>query len=371
MFFLFRIMNYPSLVNLGTNLLKMALKIGLPVKPLIKQTIFKQFCGGEDILDCREKSLELSKYAIGTILDFSVEGTENEEDFDRTAEEILDVVDKAGIAPKNPYTVFKLSGLGSNFLMEKIQLQERLTGLEQDAWQRTKKRVQNICQLASQKDVKVLIDAEESWIQNTIDALTYEMMQEFNGSKALIFNTYQMYRRDMYHNLQNAFKTALESNYQLGVKLVRGAYMEKERERARELEYEDPIQLDKASSDKDFNKALEFCIANIDGIELCCGSHNEFSNHYLTELMNQHRIACDDHRIYFAQLYGMSDNISFNLANAGYNVAKYLPYGPIKEVIPYLFRRAKENTAIAGQTSREYMLIKKEIARRSKHSSST
>ena len=366
MFFLFRIMNYSWLVNLGTNLLKLALKLRLPVKPLIKATIFKQFCGGESILDCRQKSLELSNYHIDTILDFSVEGSEDEEGFDRAEAEVLDVVDKSGIEPRNPYVVFKLSGLASNYLLEKIQLQKKLSEKEVESWQRTKNRVRNICQSAYNNQVRVLIDAEESWIQDPVDVLVYQMMQEFNNSRALVFNTYQMYRKDMYGNLQQAYGEAVENNYHLGVKLVRGAYMEKERERAEEMGYEDPIQVDKKATDSDFDRGLEFCINNIANLELCCGSHNEQSNKYLIKLMDQHGLDSGDSRIYFAQLYGMSDNISFNLANAGYNVAKYLPYGPIKEVMPYLIRRAEENTAISGQTSREFMLIKKELARRSK-----
>jgi proline dehydrogenase len=366
MFFLFRIMNYSWLVNLGTNLLKLALKLRLPVKPLIKATIFKQFCGGESIMDCREKSLELSNYNIGTILDFSVEGTEDEEDFDRTEAEVLDVVDKSGIEPKNPYVVFKMSGLASNYLLEKIQLQKKLSDEEVESWQRTKNRVRNICQSAYNNEVRVLIDAEESWIQDPVDSLVYEMMQEYNRSRAMVFNTYQMYRKDMYGNLQQAYRVAVENKYHLGVKLVRGAYMEKERERAEEMGYEDPIQNDRKATDSDFDHGLEFCVNNIVNLELCCGSHNEQSNKYLTKLMDQHGLDCGDSRIYFAQLYGMSDNISFNLANAGYNVAKYLPYGPVKEVMPYLIRRAEENTAISGQTSREFLLIKKELARRSK-----
>lgn len=363
MHFLFGVMNYPLLVNLGTNFLKIALKLNLPVKPLIKRTIFEQFCGGETIYDCRDKSLELSKYKIGTILDYSVEGTENEEDFERTALEILDVVDKSGIEPKNPFVVFKLSGIASNSIMGKLQRHQELSSTEHDSWQRTCKRLNDICKSCYTREVKVLIDAEESWIQEVIDHQTYEMMSKYNQESAVVYNTYQMYRKEMLSRLKQAYDSA-NNNYHLGVKLVRGAYMEKERERARELGYSDPIQRDKQASDEDFNKALKFCVEHIGNLGLCCGSHNEYSNLYLTELMEDYGIERNDPRIYFAQLYGMSDNISFNLANAGYNAAKYLPYGPVEDVIPYLFRRAEENTAIAGQSSREYSLIKKEITRR-------
>lgn len=368
MHFLFRAMNYPRLVNVGTNFLKMALKLRLPIKPLVKRTIFEQFCGGESIEDCREKSLELNKYGIDTILDYSVEGTEKEEDFERTANEILNSVEKAGIEPKNPFVVFKPSGIGSNLLLERIQRGEALSGRQQQAWYSIKDRVNSICETAFQKGVWVLIDAEESWIQQPIDDLAYEMMRKYNSDQPVVFNTFQMYRKDMYQKLQDAYDRAAKYNYQLGVKLVRGAYMEKERERAQTLGYLDPIHIDKDATDEDFNHGLKFCVAHINSIGLCCGSHNENSTRYLTELMEKYNISPNDPRIYFSQLYGMSDNISFNLSNAGYNVAKYLPYGPLNEVIPYLLRRAKENTAIAGQSSREYTLLKKELARRSTNS---
>ena len=370
MYWLFRIMNNQGLVNLGSNLLKIALSVGLPVKPLIKKTVFELFCGGETIYDCREKSLELHDYGISTILDYSVEGSEDESDLESTAREILDVVEKSGIEPRNPFAVFKFSGIASNLLMEKLQRGDDLTQEEWQSWKRTRDRMESICKACYTKGIQLLIDAEETWIQDVIDQFTYEMMEKYNGNGPIVFNTYQMYRRDMYQNLVKAHKLAVDKNYHLGVKLVRGAYMEKERDRAQEMAYEDPIQPNKQASDDDFNQALAYCVQHLDQIALCCGSHNEYSNLYLTKLMEDHGIAKDDQRIYFAQLYGMSDNISFNLSNAGYNVAKYLPYGPVEKVIPYLIRRAEENTAIAGQTSREYSLIKKEISRRAaqKHS---
>ena len=364
MYWLFGIMNNPLLVNLGSNLLKVALNLKLPVKPIIKQTIFELFCGGENIYDCREKSLELGKYGIGSILDYSVEGTENEDDFENTAREILDTIDKSVIEPRNPYAVFKMSGIASNALMEKLQRGDDLTEEEWLSWKRTHKHMEEICRGCHEKGISLLIDAEESWVQDVIDQLTYEMMWKYNKEAPIVYNTYQMYRKDMYHNLVKAYETAVRNNHYLGVKLVRGAYLEKERERAEDMGYDDPIQPNKQATDDDFNRALQFCVEHIDRIGLCCGTHNEFSNLFLTELMEKHKIAQNDPRIYFAQLYGMSDNISFNLANAGFNVAKYLPYGPVEKVIPYLIRRTEENTAIAGQTSREYTLIKKELARR-------
>ena len=364
MYWLFRFMNNPQLVNLGSNLLKAALNLGLPVKPLIKQTVFELFCGGETIYDCRDKSLELNQYGIGTILDYSVEGSEQESDLETTALEILDIIEKSEIEPRNPYAVFKFSGIASNLLMEKLQRGEDLAKYEWQSWKKTRQRMDDICQASHQKGVSVLIDAEESWIQDVIDQLTYEMMEKYNRDGAIVYNTFQMYRKDMLNNLVEAYQSAIRNNYYLGVKLVRGAYMEKERDRAQEMGYPDPIQPNKKATDDDFNKALEFCVEHLDRIALCCGSHNEYSNQYLMELMEEKGIAGNDRRIYFAQLYGMSDNISFNLSNAGYNVAKYLPYGPVEKVIPYLIRRTEENTAIAGQTSREYSLIKQEIARR-------
>ena len=370
MSWLFGIMNSPLLVNLGTNFLKVALWLNLPVKPLLKSTVFELFCGGENIYDCRVKSLELSKFRIGTILDYSVEGTESTDDFELTTNEILDIIDKSGVEPKNPFAVFKLSGIASNLLMERVQRKETLDNTQTEAWEAVRTRLDRIGKACHDNGIRLLIDAEESWIQDVIDDLTYELMEKYNQETALIFNTYQMYRKDMLENLKHAYSRAAANNYFLGVKLVRGAYMEKERDRAEEMGYQDPIHPNKQGSDDHFNQGLSFCVEYIDRIGLCCGTHNEYSNLYLTELMAEHNIEHHDQRIYFAQLYGMSDHISFNLANAGYNVAKYLPYGPVEKVIPYLIRRTEENTAIAGQTSREYSLIKKERARRKAESAS-
>ncbi len=243
-----------------------------------------------------------------------------------------------------------------------------LTENEQKEWADVKERVNRICNEAYSHQVRIFIDAEESWIQDPIDQLTYQMMELYNKDKIIVYNTYQMYRQDMLDNLKKAHKAAKEAGYLIGAKLVRGAYMEKERERAKELGYESPIQPNKDASDKAYNDALKFCIEHIDKIALCSGSHNDYSNLYLTELMREKGIPVNDERVYSAQLYGMSDHISFNLANHGYNVAKYLPYGPVEFVMPYLFRRAEENTSIAGQTGRELSLIKKEISRRKQKS---
>lgn len=366
---LFAIMNYPRVVNLGTNFIKLALYLRLPVKSLIRETIFKQFCGGETIEDCRPTSLKLNSFGIDTILDYSVEGTEEEEDFEHNTRETLNTIEKSAVPPENPFCVFKVSGIASNKMLKDRQNGHTLNARSQESFEKLQQRVDRICKKAHENGIRVLIDAEESWIQQPIDQLAYQMMEKYNGERPVVFNTYQMYRKDMNTNLREAFHQAVANNYYLGVKLVRGAYMEKERERAEEKGYESPIHLNKKATDDDFNKALTFCIDNIQRIALCCGSHNEYSNYYLTVLMQKYHLKPDDPRVYFSQLYGMSDNISFNLAHAGYNVAKYLPYGPVDKVLPYLIRRAEENTAIAGQTNQEYALIKSELARRKRQGS--
>ncbi|CAN5602897.1 proline dehydrogenase family protein [soil metagenome] len=366
MYLLFASMNNNILVNLGTNLMKTAIKLNLPVKQFIKKTIFQHFCGGETIEDSQSTIEELAKYNIGTILDYSVEGEKTEEGFEKTATEIIKTINKAKSTSYIPFTVFKITGLASAELLEKVQKKEKLQPAEIQAFDKIKARVEKICKTAHDLEVRIFIDGEESWIQEVIDELAYQMMEKYNLNTAIVFNTYQMYRKDMMGKLRNAFHYAVAGNYFLGVKLVRGAYMEKERERAEEVGYEDPIQPQKDATDQDYDKALKFCIDNKQRIYLCSGSHNEYSNYYLTILMEKHGMKNNDGRVWFAQLYGMSDNISFNLANAGYNVAKYVPYGPVEAVMPYLLRRAEENTSISGQSSREFTLIKSELKRRKK-----
>lgn len=366
MYLLFASMNNNILANLGTNFMKTAIKLNLPVKQLIKKSIFRHFCGGETIEDSQSTIEELAKFNIGTILDYSVEGEKTEEGFEKTAAEIINTINKAKTTASIPFTVFKVSGLASAGLLEKIQKKIELQPSEVLAFEKAKERVEKICRTAHEYKVRIFIDGEESWIQDVIDELAYKMMEKYNLKTAIVFNTYQMYRKDMMGKLKNAFHYAVAGNYFLGVKLVRGAYMEKERERAEEEGYEDPIQGAKDATDQDYDKALKFCIDNKQRIHLCSGSHNEYSNYYLTILMEKHGMRNNDERVWFAQLYGMSDNISYNLANAGYNVAKYVPYGPVEAVMPYLFRRAEENTSISGQSSREFRLIKNEIKRRKK-----
>jgi proline dehydrogenase len=364
MYWLFTSMNNNTIVNLGTSLIKTALNLGFPIRNTIKNTLFEHFCGGESIEEAQNTIRELEKYNIGAILDYSVEGKGNEESYDHALREILTTIDKAKYNENIPFCVFKLSGLGSFELLEKIQKGELLSDYEEHAFGKIKERVTKICQAAHDANVRIFIDAEESWYQDVVDRLAYEMMARYNTKKTIVYNTYQMYRHDMLTKLIQAHTKAKENGYKLGVKLVRGAYHEKERERAKKMGYPDPIHLTKTAVDEDFNQAVFYCVDNRSDISLCLASHNEYSNFYLVLLMEKNQIRRDDPDIWFSQLYGMSDHISFNLAKEGYNVTKYLPYGPLESVIPYLFRRAEENKSIAGQSSRELQLIKKEIRRR-------
>lgn len=362
--FIFSLVNHPWMSSMATRMVKFALKTGLPVEGIIRKTAFEHFCGGESIEKSQRVIDNLGNFGVRTILDYSVEGEHTENGFDKTLAETLRIVEKAKSSPHVPFGVFKPTGLASVELLEKIQLGEKLSTVEQNAFERVRERFRTICELGYKLNVPILIDAEDSWYQDPIDALTYEMMALFNKEKVIVFNTYQMYRTESLKNLKEAYHTATMHNYFLGAKLVRGAYMEKERERAQEKGYPSPIHVDKEATDNAFNQALQFCIDNKQRISTLCGSHNDYSNYYLAILMEKHGMRPDDPRVWFAQLYGMSDNISFNLARAGYNVAKYVPYGPVKSVMPYLLRRAEENTSVAGQSSRELLLIRKEIRRR-------
>lgn len=362
--FLFSVVSKPAISKIATGSVRLALTLHLPVKWAIKNTIFSLFCGGETIEDSQKNIENMGKFGIGTILDYSVEGEKTEERFDNTKEETIRTIVQAKKNQNIPFCVFKVTGLGAFDLLEKVQAGVVLSMEEQAAYDRMKDRVQAICQRAFNENVPTLIDAEETWIQDPIDQLAYDMILQFNKERAIIYNTYQMYRVDMLQNLKNAFQNSARDGYYLGAKLVRGAYMEKERERAQEKGYPSPIQPDKAAVDTDFDKGVKFCIDNKQRVSLVCGSHNEYSNYHLAMLMEKHRMQPNDSRVCFAQLYGMSDNISFNLAKAGYNVAKYVPYGPVESVMPYLLRRADENTSVAGQSGRELTLIRKELKRR-------
>ncbi|PBQ33171.1 proline dehydrogenase [Sphingobacteriaceae bacterium] len=361
-YWLFKLISNPLLVKTGATFGPLALNIGF--KGLIKSTIFKQFVGGENIHDCSETIKQLAKYNIGTILDYSVEGKESEQDFDHCLQETLETIEKAKGDKNIPFCVFKVTGLARFDLLQKVSANQSLAATEQAEWERVKNRVNKICTSAHQNDQCIFIDAEESWIQQAIDDLANENMEAFNKSKAIVYNTFQLYRSDRLQYLKDSIQNGKTKGYHVGAKLVRGAYMEKERKRATEMNYPSPIQTSKEKSDEDYNAALKLCVDNIDVMGLCAGTHNEKSSLYLVKLMNEKNIAPSDKRIYFSQLLGMSDHISYNLSLNAYNVAKYVPYGPLKDVMPYLIRRAQENTSVKGQTGRELNLIIKEKQRR-------
>jgi proline dehydrogenase len=364
MYYLFAAMNKNLVVKAGGALLKKAIQWHLPVRFLIKPTIFRQFCGGENLAECGPTIARLAQSGIGTILDYSVEGENDENSFEHTCRQILATIEKARQHPHIPFSVFKVTGLGDGALLKKVQDQARLSPPEAAAFSRVRERVNRICRQAHAAGVRVLVDAEESWFQDTIDQLTLDMMALYNKEKVIVYNTYQLYRHDRLDVLKRDDEKAKAGGYYLGVKLVRGAYMEKEALAARQQGYPNPINPTKAATDLLFNEALRFCVAHLDRMAICAGTHNEESCYLLLNLMARHQIPKEDPRIYFAQLYGMSDNLSYNLAFAGYNVAKYVPYGPVEAVLPYLLRRAEENTAIAGQSSREFNLVRKELKRR-------
>jgi proline dehydrogenase len=363
--FIFSLINHPWMSATAIALVKTALMLRLPVEGIIRNTVFSHFCGGESIEQSEPTINQLGKFGVCTILDYSVEGERSESGFDATKEEIVRTIEQAHTSKNIPFCVFKVTGVGSAELFEKLQSKQPLDDKEALAFGRVRQRVDAICSKAYSYKIPVLIDAEESWIQETIDSLAYSMMDRYNKEKPIVFNTFQMYRTQSPKNLRDAYHNATMYNYYLGAKIVRGAYMEKERDRAKELNYSSPIFPDKESTDDAFNHALSFCLDHKQRISVMCGSHNEYSNYYLTVLMDKHGLRNKDERVWFSQLLGMSDNISFNLASAGYNVAKYVPYGPVRSVMPYLFRRAEENTSVAGQSSRELTLIEKEIRRRS------
>jgi proline dehydrogenase len=368
-YWLFKLIGNPSMVRIGGTLTNFALGIGFPIGWLIKNNIFAQFCGGETVEECKAASARLAEYGIGTILDYSVEGKEKESDFDATAEEIIRTINAAKGNPHIPFCVFKVTGIARFELLERRNEVVRgtltqLTEKDQAEWSRVVQRVLHICQAAYDADQRIFIDAEDSWIQDAIDQLCHDMMEKFNHQAPIVYNTVQLYRHDRLEFLKKAHAWAKDKGLHYAVKLVRGAYMEKEGKRATEMGYQNPIQPSKEATDRDFNAGVKYCLDNLQDMALCCGSHNEESSMLLAQWMEERGIVKNDNRVAFAQLFGMSDHISYNLADAGYNVVKYLPYGPIKEVMPYLLRRAQENTSVKGQTSRELGLILKERKRR-------
>lgn len=363
---LFRLMNNKLLTKIGIFFIKYAFLLHLPIKSLMKKKIFLHFCGGETIKDCEKTIRELAKYNIKSIIEYSVEGSETEERFDQVTNQIIATFKRAKDADNIPFCVFKITGIASGELFEKVQRRADLSSSEQKAFLQVKKRIIRIFKKADEYRVKVLIDAEESWIQESIDFIADRMMKKYNKHQTMIYNTYQMYRWDRLKIIKEANHKAEREKYFIGAKLVRGAYMEKERAMAKKKGCKSPIYADKQGTDAAFDNALSFCIDHLDKIAIFSGTHNEQSCYHLIELMNKNNIPPDDPRIYFVQLYGMSDHISYNLSKLGYNVAKTIAYGPVNLVLPYLFRRAEENTSIAGQSSRELQLIKKEIYRRKK-----
>ncbi|MGB4845266.1 MAG: proline dehydrogenase family protein [Ferruginibacter sp.] len=381
--FLFGIMGKAWLVNMALKITPLAIKWHIPfTKTLIRKTIFKQFVGGETLEETAKVADKLEAYKVEVILDYGVEGKEGEDNFEHARDEFKKVIDYASTQPNIPFMSIKVTGFARFSLLEKLDeamhkaagtlmkrylaAVEALPDGEKEEWHRVRLRMQQLCEEGDKKNIGVLIDAEETWIQDPVDALTILMMDIFNRDKAVIYNTIQLYRHDRLAFLKDSYKAAAERNFILGAKLVRGAYMEKERNRAAEMNYTSPIQPDKATCDKDYNAAVEYCIEHIEKISVVVASHNEFSNLYTTQLLTEKGLSHNHPHIHFSQLYGMSDNITFNLANWGCSVSKYLPFGPIKDVIPYLMRRAQENSSVSGQTGRELVLIKKELQRRKK-----
>jgi proline dehydrogenase len=361
---IFKLMNSPSLVSVGTKMTNFALALGLPVKGLIKSTIYEQFCGGETIEECQRTIEKLGKSHIGTILDYSVEGKSEEEDFEHTKDEIIKTIQRANEDPFIPFAVFKVSGIAPYGTLEKVSAGVELPQKSQLKWERIQRRVGEICEFAHSLDQPIFIDAEETWIQNAIDYMAQQMMQSYNRDLPLVYTTIQLYRADGLEFLKKSHAKAKENGYLYAVKLVRGAYMEKERARAEEMNYASPIQPDKAATDRDYDAAVEYCLDNIDTLSFVAGTHNERSNQLLAQKMEQKKIPHNHRHVYFSQLYGMSDNLSYVLAKNGYNVSKYVPYGPVKDAVPYLTRRAEENTSVQGMMSRELEMIDRELKRR-------
>lgn len=363
-YFLFKTIQSPAMVKAGTALTQLALNLRLPVEGLIRKTVFDHFVGGVTKQDCIPVINRMHSKGVSSVLDYSVEGKEDEASFDDALRVILEVVEFAKNNPAIPFAVFKPTGFGRIDLFEKVGLKQTLTQDETVEWGRVVGRFDQVCKKAYGYGLAVLIDAEDSWMQDAADDLCTEMMKKYNRDKAIVFNTLQLYRHDRMEYLKNLYAQSREHGFYIGMKLVRGAYMEKEAKRAQEKGYPNPICPSKEATDANYDAGVSFMIEHLDTMAIFAGTHNEESNYKLMELMRQKGLANNDPRIWFGQLYGMSDNISYNLASKGYNVAKYLPFGPVRDVMPYLFRRAQENTSVEGQTGRELMLITAERERR-------
>jgi proline dehydrogenase len=361
---MFKLMNSPFLNSVGTKIADLLLKLHLPVTGIIKRTVFQQFCGGETIEECQATIDRLGESHIGTILDYSVEGKSDDAVLDHTKNEIIRTVTRAKEDEAIPFAVFKTTGVASFEILEKVSSGKELLKNEASEWERAKERVNEICEYAHSLSQPVFIDAEETWIQDAIDNLATEMMEKYNRELPLIYNTLQLYRHDRLEFLKQSHQKAKAEGYFYAVKLVRGAYMEKERERAEEMGYPSPIQPDKAATDRDFDAAVDYCLENVEEIAFVAGTHNEDSVCKLAEKLHAKGVKHNHPNVFFSQLYGMSDNLSYVLAKHNYNVSKYVPYGAVKDVLPYLIRRAEENSSVKGQVSRELVLIKKELERR-------
>lgn len=363
-YFLFKMIANEPLVRIGTAMTNFAIKANLPVEGLIRATVFDHFCGGVNEEDCLPVVDRMYGKGVCSVLDYSVEGKNEEDPFDNALEMILKILDFVKEKDSIPFAVFKPTGFGRFALYEKVGLGKELTSTEAAEWQRVVNRFDKACKKAYDLDVSLLIDGEESWMQDAADQVVEDLMRTYNTKKAVVFNTLQMYRWDRLDYLKQVHEKGQTEGFKIGMKVVRGAYMEKENERAEAMGYTSPICESKRATDENFDAAVRYMVENLEGISLFAGTHNEESSYKLMNLMSTLGIPNDDSRIWFGQLYGMSDHISFNLADRGYNVAKYLPFGPVKDVMPYLIRRAEENTSVAGQTTRELSLLKKERKRR-------
>lgn len=361
---MFKLMQNQALMATGIKLANIAMALYLPISPIVKATVFKQFCGGTSLDDSLKAVADLHKHGIGAILDYAVEGANSEAIFDATKNELIRVIQEAKTNDGIPVACMKMTGIVRFELLEKMQSKTALTDTEKEEYRRAIDRFEEICVAAQAADVPLYVDAEESWIQYAIDRWVEARMRVYNKQKAIIFTTLQMYRWDKLEHLDKLIAESKKEGFYLGIKFVRGAYLEKENERAAAMGYKSPMQPNKESTDRDFNEAIARMMQNLEHVEICCGTHNEESSMLLTQAMQKQGLANNDRRIYFSQLKGMSDNISFNLAAHGYNVSKYLPYGPVKATIPYLTRRAEENSAIAGQMGRELSLLLTEKSRR-------
>lgn len=363
-YFLFKMISKEPLVKIGAAVTKFALNVNLPVEGLIRSTVFDHFCGGVNERDCMGTVEKLFDVGVSSVLDFSVEGKEEDTQFDATANKVIELTQLAQNMEAMPFSVFKPTGFGRFKIYQKITENEPLTEAEKEYWKNIENRYDRVAKVAHECGIRLLIDAEESWMQDAADALCESMMEKYNTERAIVFNTLQCYRWDRLDYLKQLHQRAKQKGYKLGFKIVRGAYMEKENERAAEKGYKSPICESKKATDDNFNEIMKYILDNLNDIELFVGTHNENSTYLAMEIMDQKSISKSDDRIWFGQLFGMSDHISFNLGAEGYNVAKYIPFGPVKDVMPYLIRRAEENTSVAGQTSRELTLLKKEKERR-------